>query len=208
MQVLKMSHVIDKTMDISAPDLIPLVTFLVQKNIDKQQWPVLTPCQQAALPAPYDLLLTNPLMTLGIEKYYQRILKIRAPLYTLQDTKQQLLSRAVLMIVDKDARRNQAQIADAQGQSLVVALGLIQIYYAALSPLMLEEILTTQNPFGALLAQHKIMTQQKDSHYFNVKSGSIFSEYFPNKTVLYGRTNTLTRQDNGQLLAHVVEILA
>jgi hypothetical protein len=190
-------------------ELAPLVDFFVNENMPKSTWPALFFIEKSQLTVPYDYLLTQPLMTVGIAQYYQRTPQVRKPLYRIENSNQQIYSRGIIMIIDNDQHRDQALVADHLGQSTVVELGLITINFKALPPTVIDGILHTPTPFGALLVKNHIKTHDAQTHYFMIKCNQHFSQYWqcPAGKILYGRTNTLVRDDNSQWVAHVVEIL-
>ncbi len=192
----------------TAVDLQPLRQFLVHQRIPKQEWPVLSPVTALQLPAPYDFLLTQPLMTVGITEYYQRTPKIRTPLYAIQENAQQTFARAIVMIIDRDSQRNNALIADPLGEAELVELGLIQMNLAVLSKPLVDNLRHSQVPFGALLVDYQMKTRPDRTHYFKVV-GNALAPYLAhnNQVVLYGRANTLICEKSGQWLARTVEIL-
>ncbi len=194
--------------DIPDP-LSPLLTFFNQEKIPKSSWPQLTYVNKNNLPSPYDFLLTQPLMTLGIEQYYQRTAKVRTPLYTIANTTQSTYSRAIIMIVDPLKSRDDALAADRQGQSIIAELGLITMNFRSLPQPVINGVLHSQTPFGKLLTLYKVKTHPVNQSYFQVPCSPVFSNLLqcqPGETI-YGRLNTLVRDDNGQWVAHTVEIL-
>ena len=189
--------------------LAPLVQFLIQENIAQQSWPNLTYIKMEDLPAPYDFLLTQPLMTMGIAKFYQRTPKLRSPLYVIDNPSQKTYSRAIIMIVDNNKNRDNALAADKQGEATIAELGISNINFAALSPRAIDGVLHTQIPLGAILADNQISTRPSSVRYFKLNCNKVLDPYLncAEHPVLYGRTNTLVRQDDGQWVARVVEIL-
>lgn len=195
--------------DWSQPELQPLRLFFTQEDIAAQSWPSLSYVEKIALPDPYQFLLTQPLMTQGIAQYYQRTPKVRTPLFVLHNTKNNTFYRAVIMIVDSKKNRDDALIADKIGDSTIVELGLIAMNFAALPQAVIDGVLHTQTPFGALLINHKIKTHAINRRYFKINCDLMLARYLQcaqGKT-LYGRTNTLVRDDNQQWVAQVVEVL-
>ena len=193
----------------SEPALAPLIEFFMQGHISAQSWPNLTYAKPGDLPAPYDFLLTQPLMTLGIAKHYQRQPKLRKPLYVINNSHEKVYSRAIIMIVDNDKHRDDALLADKKAETTIVELGLITMNFAALPPKVIDGVLHTQTPLGALLADNAIKTQSQNRRFFKIHCNNALAPFLncAKHPVLYGRTNTLIRSDNGQWLARVVEIL-
>ncbi len=148
-------------------------------------------------------------MTHGVADYYQRTPKIRTPLYVINNPEKKSFHRAILMIVDNNKQRNDALAADKLGESTIVELGLITINPAALSPDVMNDIVNTQTPFGAVLMQHHIPMHSINRYYFKINCDATLAQYIQctlDKT-LYGRTNMLVRNDTQQWVAQVVEIL-
>jgi hypothetical protein len=202
-------------MSIAAPitnseKLSPLFTFYQKENIAPDSQPPLKYVNKKDLPQPYQFLLTQPLMTMGIAQYYQRTPKVRTPLYVENNRNQKTYSRAIIMIVDNNKTRNNAILADKNNESSIVELGLITMNFSALPDSVVTGVLHSQIPFGALLVKNNIKTQDADMIFFSLTCTKDFSKLLncPLGKVLYGRTNTLVRVDNGQWVAHVVEILS
>ncbi|HVV68219.1 MAG TPA: hypothetical protein VHE99_04165 [Gammaproteobacteria bacterium] len=193
----------------SEPALAPLKQFLIQENIAQHFWPALTEVKMVNLPEPYDFLLTQPLMTMGIAKFYQRTPKVRSPLYVIDNPSQKTYSRAILMIVDNNKSRDDALAADKLGEATVAELGISHINFAALTPRAIDSVLHTQIPLGAILADNQISTHPSNVRYFKLNCTKVLDPYLncSQHPVLYGRTNTLVRDDNGQWVVRVVEIL-
>lgn len=161
------------------------------------------------LPRPYDFLLNQPLMTIGVEEYYQRTPKIKV-INALRNKKSNTYSRAVIMLIDKDKARNNVSIAQTKKNEVVVEFALITMNFNALPETIITGVLSSDVPFGKLLAKNKIRTFSKDKHYFSVNCEAFIAKYLHcnagNK--LFGRTNTLVNADNGKWLAYVVELLS
>ena len=193
----------------SEPALAPLVQFLIQENIAQHNWPKLTYIKIENLPAPYDFLLAQPLMTMGISKYYQRTPKLRSPLYVIDNAAQKTYSRASLMIVDNNKTRDDAKAADKLGETTIAELGIITMNFAALPPRVIDGVLHTNFPLGALLADNQIGTHNANTSYFEINCSDALNPYLncAQHPVLYGRANTLIRNDNDQWVARVIEIL-
>lgn len=191
------------------PELTPLQQFFINQHVAESSRPPLTYVNQNTLPQPYTILLTQPLMTVGIANYYQRTPMVRPPLYTINNVKDKIYARAIVMIIDNDGARDDAIAADKIGASTVVELGLININIAAIPTTMMEEVLHSQIPFGALLKKNNIKTRDQDRHYFKIACDNTLSALLncTRDAPLYGRTNTLVNNDNGLWVAQVVEIL-
>lgn len=189
--------------------LAPLQQFFVQQHIPESARPSLTYIEQPALPSPYDFLLTQPLMTIGIADYYQRTPMVRPPLYAVSDAKNKTYSRAVIMVVDKNAQRDDALAADKISESNVAELGLITINMTAVSTAVMEGVVNSQVPFGTLLKKYNVKTRTEGRRYFKTTCDATFSQLLdcPLNTTLYGRTNTLIGEESNLWVAQVVEIL-
>jgi uncharacterized protein YjbI with pentapeptide repeats len=189
--------------------LAPLLQYPNQKGFIRQSLINLTYVNKADLPAPYDFLLTQQLMTLGIAKHYRRTPKVRTPLYAHYNPKQKIYARAIIMIVDNNRSRDDALAADKVGEATIVELGLINMNFAALPAQVIDSVLHTKIPFGALLASNQIKTHNINTQYFKINCNADLDIYLKcsHHPTLYGRTNTLIRNDNGQWVARVVEIL-
>lgn len=192
-----------------SPELAPLRQFFVQQHIAESSRPSLTYVEQSVLPSPYDFLLTQPLMTIGIADYYQRTPMVCPPLYAISDAKNKIYGRAVIMVVDKNAQRDDALAADKIGESNVTELGLITINMTAVPAAVMEGVVNSQIPFGALLKKYNVKTRTEGRRYFKITCDATFSQLLdcPLNTTLYGRTNTLIGEDSNLWVAQVVEIL-
>jgi hypothetical protein len=190
-------------------ELEPLAQFFKHAHITKKDRPSLTEIAEYALPDPYRFLLTQPMMTLGIAHYYQATPKIRPPLYIIDNTQNHTYSRAITMIVDSDKMRDDALLADQESDSIIVVLGMITINRLALPSTVIDDIMNTQIPFGALLAKARIKINHTNRRYFSIPCHNALAKqlHIDKNSVLYGRTNTLVHEDNQQWIARVVEIL-
>ncbi|KTC79150.1 hypothetical protein Lche_1170 [Legionella cherrii] len=162
----------------------------------------------AQLPSPYNELLTQPLMTPSIEKYYGR----RAIIKTIvanQDPENNTYRRSIVMLIDSNKERNEPNLAQSKKEAMVVELAFITMNFNALSKSMIAEVLHTNTPFGKLLTKYQIQALTQNRNYYKVRcDGTLASLINCNlNDSIYGRTNTLIRADNKKWLAHVVEIL-
>lgn len=187
----------------------PLTIFFNKENLAESAWPNLVYVQESDLPAMQKSILTQPLLTAAITDYYQRTPKIREPLHIDEDIEQNQLYRAIIMIVDKNGHRDNALLADTLNESRVVELGLISINFSALPENIKSDIRKGEIPFGALLLKHKIATDSINTRYFKMACEQHLATHLQCEIgqMLYGRSNTLVREDNHVWLAHVVEIL-
>ncbi|MFA6037207.1 MAG: hypothetical protein WC748_03670 [Legionellales bacterium] len=196
-------------LDWSAKELEPLTTFFTKENIPESQWPNLVYVQKSDLPAMQKSILTQPLLTTAIADYYQRTPKIRAPLHIDEDLEQNQFYRAIIMIVDKNGQRDNALLADTLNESRVVELGLISIDFNALPQTVIEGVRIGETPFGNLLLENKVQTHSINTRYFKVTCDQQLEQNLKCELgqILYGRSNTIVRDDNNAHIAHVVEIL-
>lgn len=193
----------------SNAELEPLHKFFTNEHIPQSAWPEVIYIEEAQLPSMPQNILTQTLLTPAIAQYYQRTPKIRAPLQMDDDTKNNHYYRAIIMLVDNDAKRDDAIAADRLKQSTVVELGLISINFSALPQAMIAAVRQGEIPFGTLLTEHKITADSINARFFKMTCDQHLAKYLQCAVghTLYGRTNTLVRDDNHVWIAHVVEIL-
>jgi hypothetical protein len=187
--------------------LDPLKKFFLYQQLPVSDWPILELTGPNGLPKPYDFLLTQDIMTLGISRHYLRSPRIRAPIFkTIENN---IYSRAVIMIIDNNADRDDPDAADSLQQTTAVELGLININLNALPQQITTALENTSMPFGTLLKKHELKTISANRQLFKIRSIPLFQKYlnFSSNELLYGRTNTLIDEQN-HWLANVVEILA
>ena len=167
-----------------------------------------TSIKQSALPVPYDYLLTQPLMTLGIEKYYKRTPIIQT-IYATKHQQNNTYSRAIIMLVDHKKERDNAGIAQVKKEADIVELAFITMNFNELPPKVITGVLNTDVPFGKLLASNHIAISNKDRTYFSVNCSKTFATLIRCNlnSKLYGRTHTMIRVDNKKWIARVIEIL-
>ncbi|STX55633.1 Uncharacterised protein [Legionella beliardensis] len=163
---------------------------------------------QSSLPSPYNYLLTQPLMTKGLEKYYQRTPIIQT-IYAKKNKHDNTYYRAIIMLVDSNKTRNNPELAQKKKEAAVIELAFIRMNFNELPKKVIADVLNTNIPFGKLLLNNHIKTFSTDRSYFSIKCNEAFSSLMRCKlnSQLYGRTNSLIRMDNNRLIAHVVEIL-
>ena len=162
-----------------------------------------------SLPIPYNFLLTQPLMTLGIEQYYQRVPQIKS-IYAKQNYKNNSYSRAIYMILNKEKMKNKKSPKPEQSKVLTVELAFITINFNELPNNVITNILEGKIPFGKLLVDNKIKTFTKDRAYFSTQCTKDLAKILHckmNKNI-YGRINTLVREDTKNWVAQVIEILS
>jgi hypothetical protein len=203
------AHAKSQNINWSNTELQPLTTFFTKENIPKSAWPNLVYVQESDLPDMQRSILSQPLLTTAIADYYQRKPKIRKPLHIEDNIEQQQFYRAIIMIVDKNAQRDDALLADTLHESTIVELGLISINFAALPKQVVEGVRNGKIPFGALLMEHQVATDSINTRYFKMLCEQHLATYLQCELghTLYGRSNTLVRNDNHVWVAHVVEIL-
>lgn len=194
------------------PAFAPWQQFLALSGIPTQCQPRVMPCLFGQLPRPMRFLLSQPLMTQGIQQFYGRTPKIRPPIQTYYPVDENTYFRAITMIVDQDPIRDHALIADGCGESQTVALGLIHMHLAALPDDLILAVLKGQTPFGALLTQHSIPTQSHYVYYQVLDRYGFLRTYLPQVVdsqvpFYYARTNTLRDSRTGVWLARTFEIL-
>ena len=168
-----------------------------------------TKVSKEVLPAPYNYLLTQPLMTKGIETYYQRTPFIQT-IYATKNHHNNTYSRAIVMRVDNNKARNNVTLAIRKKETMVVELAFITMNFEELPPKIINNVINTNVPFGKLLSNNHVKISTKDRTYFWITCDQVLASltdcHLNNK--LYGRTNTIIKANNNQWLAHVVEILA
>lgn len=163
----------------------------------------LHPVARELLPPPFNVLLTQPLMTPGLEQFYSGTGRIQV-LYTAQNKRDNTYSRVILMVIDKNGVRN-----EAKNTQVPVELALITINFDALSSGFIDELLNTDTPFGRLLLNHHFNTKSRNRQFYSLICNEKLSTMIhcqPGKQI-YARTHTLINADNQQWLAQVLEIL-
>ncbi|KTD67239.1 hypothetical protein Lste_3445 [Legionella steelei] len=162
----------------------------------------------AQLPSPYNELLTQPLMTQGIEKHYGRRAIIKT-IFANQNSENNTYRRSIVMLVDSNKERNEPNFAQTKKEAMVVELAFITMNFNELPKNMKEEVLQTNIPFGKLLIKHHIQALSQNRNYYKLQCGRALASLINCNlnASIYGRTNTLIRADNKKWLAHVVEIL-
>ncbi len=160
------------------------------------------------LPSPYNVLLTQPLMTKAIEKYYDRTAVVKTIEAYLEQSKN-IYHRSIIMLVDKNKKRNKPDIAQTKKEAIVAELAFIAINFDELPKKLVDDVLHTNIPFGQLLTQYQVKVLTQDRNYFKVSCNETLATLIscPLNHSVYGRTNTIIRADNKKWLAHVIEIL-
>ncbi|MGC1182914.1 hypothetical protein [Legionella sp.] len=200
--IFQIPHAASIPVDRQLQDIQKKVSMLA--NIDKMA----TQVSQSMLPSPYDYLLTQPLMTIGIEKYYQRTPIIQT-IYAKKNQYDNTYYRAVIMLLDHNKTRNNVALAQKKKEIMVVELAFITMNFNELPKKVIADVLNTNIPFGTLLLKNHIKTLSTSRSYFSVKCNEILSSvtHCNLNSQVCDRTSTLTRTDNNQWIAHVVEIL-
>lgn len=167
-----------------------------------------TPIRVSLIPQPYQHLLSQPLMTKGIEEHYQRTPIIQV-LYAKKNQSQNTYFRAILMRIDSDKIRNNPEFAQKNNKTKAVEFAMITMNFNALPKGVIDHVLNTSIPFGQSLRINHIKTMSTDRHYFSIPCDETLSSiaHCASNQTLYGRTNTLIRTDTHQWVAHVMEIL-
>ncbi|HEL8436815.1 TPA: hypothetical protein U0D71_002071 [Legionella pneumophila] len=162
-----------------------------------------------SLISPYNYLLTQPLMTTTLEKYYQRTSRIKV-ITAFTNPHNNTYSRIIILYVDRNKKRNNVELAQKNNEIIPVELAAININFEELPEKLITDITHTNIPFGKLLTQYHLKVFSKDRRYFSVICNNMLASLIhckPNKK-LYGRTNVLARVDNKKWVAHVIEILS
>ena len=155
------------------------------------------------LPAPFDYLLTQPLMTKAIKNYYQCTPWIQK-IYAVKNKHNNTYHRAIIMYVDKKVETN------SKPSKFGVELAFITMNFNALSRQIIHDVLNTNVPFGQLLTHYHVKIFTTERTYFSVKCNLELASliHCNRNSTIYGRTNTIISTDNHQWLAHVIEILS
>ncbi|MBS0350129.1 MAG: hypothetical protein JSR33_02895 [Proteobacteria bacterium] len=187
--------------------LTTLKKFLLFQQLPASHWPDIELIDRGSLPKPYDFLLTQEIMTTGISQYYHRSPKIRTPIH--KQIENNIYYRAIVMVIDKVAERDNPDIADPLQETIAVELGLININLNVLPAQIIKELDHSSIPFGSLLKNHAVKIASSNQFPFKIQSISIFQEHLNKRDnpFFYGRTNIL-KDENNRWLANVVEILA
>lgn len=160
------------------------------------------------LPSPYNELLTQPLMTQAIEKYYGRTAIVKTIDAQLEQSSN-IYHRSIIMLLDRNKERNKPEFAETKKETIVAELAFITINFNELPKKVVDDVLHTHIPFGQLLTQHQVQVLTQDRSYFKVLCNGTLASliHCSLNHPLYGRTNTIIRADNKKWLAHVIEIL-
>ncbi|HAZ7572617.1 hypothetical protein OQJ02_07320 [Legionella sp. PATHC032] len=162
-----------------------------------------------SLMSPYNYLLTQPLMTTTLERYYKRTSRIKV-IAAFTNPDNNTYYRIIIMYVDRNKKRNNVDLAQKKNEVIPVELAAIKINFDELPEKLITDIIYTNIPFGKLLTQHHLKVFSKDRTYFSLACNKMLASLIhckPNKK-LYGRTNLLVRADNEKWIARVIEILS
>ncbi|MBX9702944.1 MAG: hypothetical protein K2P53_01680 [Rickettsiales bacterium] len=164
---------------------------------------------KAQIKPPCDLLLTQPLLTLGIEEYYQRTSKIKI-IKAEFNNKKNIYSRSIIMIIDSNKNRNNVEAAIRKKEEVRVEFALIHINFKQIPKKMQDEIMYTNIPFGKLLVNNKIETTSTNRKYFYVYCNKDISKiiFCKKNNKIYGRINRIISKENNKWIANVTEILS
>lgn len=164
--------------------------------------------EQSQLPKPYNFLLTQPLMTPTLEQYYARTAIVQTQEATF-DARTNSYSRTIVMMIDSNKERNNAECAQKNNEAVIIELAFIKINFNELSKEIINEIRHTNIPFGTLLHSHHVKIRTKNRCYFTTPCTKKIASYThcELKKTLYGRMNTIIRADNKKWLAQVMEII-
>lgn len=159
----------------------------------------LNPIARELLPAPFNHLLTPPLMTPGLEQFYSGTGRVQL-LYSTQNKEKKTYSRVILMFIDSK---------DSKAIQLPVELAFITINLDALPVNLIDELLHTNTPFGNLLIQYHVKTLSRNRQFYSLVCNEKLSRMIDCQSgkAMYARTHTLINADNKQWLAQVLEIL-
>ncbi|HAT6936813.1 TPA: hypothetical protein JAN57_15045 [Legionella pneumophila] len=162
-----------------------------------------------SLMSPYNYLLTQPLMTTTLERYYQRTSRIKV-ISAYTNPHNNTYSRIIILYVDINKKRNNVDLAQKKNEVIPVELAAININFAELPEKLITDIIHTNIPFGKLLTQHHLKVLSKNRTYFSVACNKMLASLIHCKLnkKLFGRTNVLVRADNKKWIARVIEILS
>lgn len=180
-------------MDLQDSAFEPLRIFLTNEKIPEQQWPVLIEITEQALPPQHENVLTQPILTKALGDHHAGEPNILPPLQVFDDVKHQRYYRAINMIVNNK----------------IVELGLIIVNTSALPDDFNQALREAKTPFGTLLIQQGIKTLSPTKRFFKTSCDQHLSRYLKCEQgeIVYGRTNTIVREDDAVWLARVVEVL-
>lgn len=182
-----------------------------QKNIQELLNQVRNSSQlhQSNLPSPYSFLLSQPLLTKALERYYERKAFIKK-IYVSRNVANNTYFRTIIMLIDSNKKRNDFKIAQKNNETSIVELAFITINLAELPKPMINDILYSDIPFGTLLTKYHIEIKTSQRSYLSTRCDNQLAEliHCHLEETLYGRTNTILSKVNKEWLAEVVELLA
>ncbi len=149
--------------------------------------------KKSQLVEPYDYLLTQTLMTLGLERHYQQATAIETVSESYNHDTQRY-ARTIKMLVDDQK---------------VVEYARILVNTTNVPTTLIQNMLSTSIPFGKLLARERIEVTHANTQFFSGQAGFDFVHSFgcEAKIELFGRVNTLVNKKNGEWIAQIVEVL-
>jgi hypothetical protein len=164
--------------------------------------------REKELPTPYDFLLTQPLITIGLEKHYQRTASIKILSFST-DVTDGIYTRSILMVVDSNKNRNDAITAGINHEEVPIELAFIEINFNELPKNIISAITHTKVPFGSIIKKNKLKTHSTDREYFSIPCEHELAELIHCKlnTQVYGRKNTIKKEIDNKWVARTLEIL-
>nr|HEN5517625.1 hypothetical protein [Legionella pneumophila] len=92
-----------------------------------------------SLISPYNYLLTQPLMTTTLEKYYQRTSRIKV-ITAFTNPHNNTYSRIIILYVDRNKKRNNVELAQKKNEIIPVELAAININFEELPEKLITDI--------------------------------------------------------------------
>ncbi|BCA94632.1 hypothetical protein TUM19329_09930 [Legionella antarctica] len=193
MIIVHVSHTATIAVDLQSKIMLQKIKSLA--NIDK----IAIRVNQSMLPIPYRYLLTQPLMTKGVEEYYQRTPVIQT-IYARKNKRNNTYSRSIIMLLDYNKVRNDVRLAQKKSEIMVVVLAFITINFNELPNKIIADVLNTNIPLGQLLFTNHVKILSTDRSYFYVRCNKVIFllTHCNQDNKLYGRTHTLIRADNNR----------
>ena len=113
------------------------------------------------------------------------------------------------MLLDRYKYKSRAIDSQEDRKQVIVELAFITMNFNALPEQAIVSILNTNVPFGKILVNNKIDIVTEDRAYFSVRCNFDLVKllHCRKNSTIYGRINTLIRQDNKKWVAKVIEIL-
>ncbi|WP_165474788.1 hypothetical protein [Legionella nagasakiensis] len=160
------------------------------------------------LPKPYSFLLTQSLMTPGLERYYQRTGEIKT-IQAVSNKKKNTYSRMIIMLMDNNKVRNNVNAARLHQELVIAELAFITMNFNELPEKVISAIRNTSVPFGKILIKNNIQVYDSEREYFTVVCNKQLMKYTRCMldSRLYGRMHTIRKKENDAWVASVMEIL-